>query len=57
DAQLDSEVGVPHGADPHPRRQADPRQLRGRRLGAGADRARHEPREQRRLLQAPGAVL
>ena len=39
------------------RRQADPRQLRGRRLGAGADRAGHEPREPGRLLQAPARGL
>src|SRR5687767_8651238 len=37
--------------------EADPRQLRVRRLGARADRPGHEPGEPRRLLQAAGAGM
>ena len=48
------QVGIPDRADPGARGQADPRQLRSRRLGAGPDRAGHEPGEPRRLLQAAG---
>src|SRR5690348_8335706 len=44
-------MGIPHGAGAGALDQADPRQLRRGRLGAGADGARHEPREPGRLLQ------
>src|SRR3954452_2385376 len=45
-------MGIPHGAGAGARDQADPRQLRRGRVGTGAGRAGHEPREPGRLLQA-----
>src|SRR5690242_20879521 len=45
-------MGIPDRAGAGALDQADPRQLRRGRLGAGAGRAGHEPREPGRLLQA-----
>src|SRR5689334_20079660 len=52
-----AEVGVPDGAAARPQHEDDPGQLRPGGLGAGHDRARTEPGEPRRLLQAPGGEL
>jgi len=48
-------VGVPDGADPDARREADPRHF-GSGLGAGADRARHEPKLAELGITVPDVV-
>ena len=49
-------MGVPDGADPDARREAESSTLRLRGLGAGADRARHEPKLAELGITVPDVV-